>query len=256
MIYMICLKLLAALFTSVIAIGQALDKNRKVKILVILCVSFLFATTVILEVITNNEKENRGKKLDKVLESNNKLNGQVTALQGKLDPFIKFAEKLYPGLKEEDALKKLQTDIERIDARAKALEKKSSKLEEQLSNYYTYAEVATWNLLGGKMAGFGVEVNSPVSGWTKGYTRGEGRELEWKCDSSAIVHYKRIIEKQPLYPFTYYVLAICLKRLGDDSWKKYAKDGIQILEKTTTIPGHDPGHDAALKSMKGLFNDQ
>lgn len=245
---MIYLKLLAALLTSVIAIGQALDKKRKVKIFVILCVSFLFGTTVILEVIGVQEKRKQDIKLEE-------LKGEVQGLGKKLDPFIKVAEKLYPTLAKEDALKKLQTDIQRIDERAKALDKKSSKLEEQLSNYYTYAEVATWNLLGGKMAGFGVDVNSPVSGWTKGYTRGDGSQLEWKCDSSAIVHYKRIIEKQPLYPFPYYVLAICLKRLGDESWKKYAKDEMNILEKTTTIPGHAPEHDAVLKSIKGLFNE-
>jgi hypothetical protein len=89
----------------------------------------------------------------------------------------------------------------------------------------------------------------------KNYIEDKDGQLKWKCDPSAIAYYKSKIKEQPYYPFPYYFLAICLKRMGDDSWQKYAKDGIQILEKTITIPGHDPGHDDALKRMKDLFKN-
>jgi len=191
----------------------------------------------------------------------------VKAFKEKLDPFIKEAEKRYPDLTKEEALKKFQTDMEKIEARAKILEEQAKenkrrvsdleitteKQKEQLSNYSTYAEVATWNVHGGKSIGSGVAVSSPVSGWMKNYVEDKDGQLKWKCDPSAIAHFKSIIQEQPNYPFPYYFLAICLKQKGDDTWQKYAKDGIQILEKTTTIPGHDAGHDDALKRMKLLF---
>ena len=231
---MIYLKLIAGFLTSVIAIGEAFDKKRKVKILVIFCVSFLFVVTGILEFITLQEKKSQ--------------DGKLQALVTTMDEFIKIAEKRYPDLTKEKALKKLQTDIENIDARAKILEKKAA-------NYSTYAEVATWNFNGSKIVGSGVEVSSPVAGWMKNYIQGKDGGLKWKCDSSAIAHFRSIIKAQPNYPFPYYFLAICLKEKGDQTWQKYAKDGIQILEKTTTIPGHDPGHDDALKRMKDLFEN-
>ena len=266
---MLFLKLFAVLVTSVIAFIQALDKEKKVKFWLIFFVVFLFGTTMTLEFITSQEKKNQDEKLDQLLTTNKKLNVGVTALQEKLDPFIKKAEKRYPDLTKEEALKKFQTDIERIETRAKILEEKATesksqisdlqkitqKQKEQLSNYSTYAEVATWNFRGGKVVGSGMEVSSPVSGWMKDYVKDKDGQLQWKCDPSAIAHYRSKIKEQPLYPFPYYFLAICLKRLRDDTWEKYAKDGIQILERTTTIPGHDPGHDDVLKRMKDLFAD-
>ncbi len=264
---MLFLKLFAVLVTSVIAIIQALDKKKKVKLWLIFCVIFLFGATMALEFITSQEKKNQNERLDQLLTTNEKLNAGVTALQGKLDPFIKEAEKRYPDLRKEEALKKFQTDIERIEARAKVLEQKATeskqqisnleitteKQREQLSNYSTYAEVATWNVHGEKSIGSGVAVSSPVSGWMKNYIEDKDGRLKWKCDSSAIAYFRSIIKEQPNYPFPYYFLAICLKQKGDDTWQKYARDGMQILEKTTTIPGHDAGHDDALKRMKDLF---
>jgi hypothetical protein len=238
---MIILKLIVGFLTSVIAIVAALDKKRNIKRLVIFCVLFLFVVTGIMEFITLQEK----KKKDREFEA---LAKTIQNIDEKLDPFIKIAEKRYPDLTKEKALKKLQTDIENIDARAKILEKKAA-------NYSTYAEVATWNFNGSKIVGSGVEVSSPVAGWMKNYIQGKDGGLKWKCDSSAIAHFRSIIKAQPNYPFPYYFLAICLKEKGDQTWQKYAKDGIQILEKTTTIPGHDPGHDDALKRMKDLFKN-
>jgi peptidoglycan hydrolase CwlO-like protein len=164
---MLFLKLFAVLVTSVIAFIQALDKEKKVKFWLIFFVVFLFGTTMALEFITSQEKKNQDEKLDQLLTTNKKLNVGVTALQEKLDPFIKKAEKRYPDLTKEEALKKFQTDIERIETRAKILEEKATesksqisdlqkitqKQKEQLSNYSTYAEVATWNFRGGKVVG-------------------------------------------------------------------------------------------------------
>ncbi len=161
---MLYLKVLAVLLTSAIGFMQALDKKKHLKIFLIVGVLFLFGTTVTSEFVTIREKKNQDGKLDELLTTNKELKGQVTGLEKKLDPFIKTAEKRYPDLTKEEALKKLQTDIEKIEVRAKILEEKVTDQKEQLSNYFTYAEVATWNVHGDKSVGSGVAVSSPVSG--------------------------------------------------------------------------------------------
>ena len=121
---MFVLKLLAVFVTSVIAIIQALDKKTQVKYLLIFCVIFLLGTTVALEIVTTQEKKNQDRKLDQLFTINTKLNDGVKILQEKLDPFIKRAEKLYPDLTKEEALKTFQTDIEKLETRAKILKRK------------------------------------------------------------------------------------------------------------------------------------
>jgi hypothetical protein len=236
---MVYLKILVAFFTSSIAIAQSLDKKKAVKIVLIISVLFLLGATVWMELITVQDKKDQDSQLKD-------LNNNMIGLKEKLDPFIEIAKKYYPNLAEKEALKEIRADLEKIGTRTKILENKAA-------NYSTYAEVATWNFLGDKMVGAGVGVNSPVSGLMKDYVQDRGDGLWWPCDSLAIAHLKNIIEAQPNYPFPYYYLAICLKQKGDQTWQKYATEGIQILEKTTTIPGHDPGHDDALKRLKDLL---
>jgi len=61
--------------------------------------------------------------------------------------------------------------------------------------------------------------------------------------------------KYPRYPFPYYFLAKCLRKLKQDAWRDYAEEAIRILEKTTNIPGHDPGHDDALRELRALLKE-
>jgi hypothetical protein len=60
-----------------------------------------------------------------------------------------------------------------------------------------------------------------------------------------------VVEKFPTFPFSYYSLAVCLRKYGDDdSWRYYARKAIEILENTTMLVGHERGHDEALKELQ------
>jgi hypothetical protein len=43
----------------------------------------------------------------------------------------------------------------------------------------------------------------------------------------------------PRFPFAYVALAESMRYRGDPLWREYAKKAVSILEKTTTIEGHD-----------------
>jgi hypothetical protein len=68
--------------------------------------------------------------------------------------------------------------------------------------------------------------------------------------------YKIVIEKYPKFPFGYYFLVLCLREKKDESWKEYAKKGIEILEITTSIDRHNPNHDEILRKLKVYLNEK
>lgn len=127
-------------------------------------------------------------------------------------------------------------------------------LEKEFEAIRDYGEVATWTFLGYKSVG-GMMTNSPVSGWRKDYVKQKDGIVNWECTSEAINHYKQMIVKHPRYPFPLYPLVICLKKQGNDSWRQYARKAVSILEKTTQVPGHNPGHDDTLLNFKKLLNE-
>jgi hypothetical protein len=129
-------------------------------------------------------------------------------------------------------------------------------LTKDLVSLKDYGEVATWNFHGSKIVGSGVAVSSPVGNWRKDFVKEEDGRLSWKCNQDAINQYKLTTEKHINYPFPYYLLAVCLKNVGDNSWRTFAQKGISILEHTTKVSGHDPGHDDALGRLKSLVASQ
>ncbi len=137
-----------------------------------------------------------------------------------------------------------------------ALQYKVSLMGGDVDRILDYSEVATWNFYGSKSIGGGISVSSPIGNWHQGFVRNHEMNLSWQCNNEAISHYKLIIEKHPNYPFPYYLLAICLQKKGDDSWKILANKGISILENTTKISGHDPSHDDVLKRLRDLVSEK
>jgi len=137
-----------------------------------------------------------------------------------------------------------------------ALEKRESgRIKDDLVALRDYGEVATWGFNGGKYLGGGASVASPVENWQSGYVTSQDGRLSWKCSEAALTHYRSVIHDQPRYPYPYYLLALCLKKKGDESWRTYARDGISILEHTTRVSGHDRGQDDVLKRLQKLISE-
>lgn len=160
-------------------------------------------------------------------------------METQLVPFRTLALQVYQR-SDSEALEKLAQRI--------------TRLEEKTVDLREYAEVATYDFTGNKSLGGGVSVSSPVAGWNAGlFEEKGGGSIVWQCNSDALRQYESTIAKHPQYPFPYYFLAACLQEGGSQSWRSYARVGIAILEKTTKIDGHNPGHDGALSALKSML---
>lgn len=73
------------------------------------------------------------------------------------------------------------------------------------------------------------------------------------CTPAALDQYKSIIKQYPFWPFSHYVLALCLKQQGDKSWEEHAVIALKIFEKTTAVPNHNPDHSTAMKGVKKML---
>ncbi len=95
---------------------------------------------------------------------------------------------------------------------------------------------------------------SPIDGWSIGFiVRHPEGKIEIKCSPSVIDKCEQVIRQVPLYPFSYYFLAKCLKEKGNQSWKDFAIEAKSILEKTTKFPKHHPDHDLILQEINKLI---
>lgn len=72
----------------------------------------------------------------------------------------------------------------------------------------------------------------------------------YRCDAKSLHTLEEAIARFPLFPFPYYGLAFCLQRSGARTWTKYASEAIAILRRTTSIVGHHPNHDQALRELE------
>jgi cell division protein FtsB len=154
-------------------------------------------------------------------------------------------------------IKKLKRDNVNKRREVSKLKKEISKQKGEiaaLSEMNEYIDVATW-MWDGRIRLWDSQVaNSPVAGWAKTFRqkRVSGKP-QWKCGSTALFHYREMVEEYPKYPFPYYVLAKCLHAKGEKSWKEYARNGVSILEKTTRISGHASDHDDILAELQALL---
>jgi hypothetical protein len=71
-----------------------------------------------------------------------------------------------------------------------------------------------------------------------------------KSDSTAEKALDLAISKYPRFPFSFYFKAAILSTKPKSDWLIYAKKALEILNITTTINGHNPQHDIALKNVK------
>jgi hypothetical protein len=126
-----------------------------------------------------------------------------------------------------------------------------ARLKEQLETMKEYSEYA-------KLTPTGVEVEAlppivqsgPIpDSMRPGITMSDNR-YNIRCEPDAIVAFRRTAAAFPKFPWSFYALANCLLQASDETWRGYARTAIQIFEKTTTIPGHNAGHDTALTNLQ------
>ncbi len=120
-----------------------------------------------------------------------------------------------------------------------------------------YQEVAAYNVMGNKSAKVnGVPmVPTPINDWNEGFVTRRKGILACECSPSFVSACESVIEKMPLYPFAHYFLALCLKKNGNQSWKRPGQEAKSILQTTTRIPGHHSHHDLFLDEVDRLLQD-
>lgn len=124
------------------------------------------------------------------------------------------------------------------------------KLRAQREIDKEYSDYAKLNVSGGEFNARPpmIENGDIPDSMRPGISMGEGH-YDIKCDPDAIAAFKKTAATFPKFPFSFYALTECLRKAGDDNWRSYARRGIQIFEKTTTIAGHNGNHDQALANL-------
>ena len=127
---------------------------------------------------------------------------------------------------------------------------------QELEDIRDYADVSRLNPSGKPFAaGFGLKHFTDISRIMEATLTEEGGEVYFKCDDESLKRYERAIQEHPRFPFSYYAMASCLQRRGDNKCREYASKAISIFEITTRIGGHKKSHDEALKVLLTYFND-
>jgi hypothetical protein len=200
----------------------AISRNVRISLLVLFVV---FSTG---QAIYSHFKEgNLNDKLKQAEDSTAKAKGQIQALVGserELRERTRLAE----------------------DAAIKAT---------QDADLLRYQDIALYNAIGNKSGKLNDMpfVSTPINDWSQRFvTRREG-VIEFACSSDAIDACRSVIKKVPLYPFSYYFLAKCLKERQDPLWREHALTAGQIFSKTVVLPGHHGDHDLAIKEVTGIL---
>ena len=81
-------------------------------------------------------------------------------------------------------------------------------------------------------------------------------ENNWspKCDDPSIEKSREVVTSLPQFPWTHFLLAVCLREKGDQAWRGYTERAVQIFEHTTSLADHHSVHDKALKKLRELLN--
>ena len=84
-------------------------------------------------------------------------------------------------------------------------------------------------------------------------TKTEDGTVSPRCNNEGISAFKNAVTINPDFPFPYWALATCAFKAGKSDWRVYAERAVEILEHTTQISGHNPGHDKALLNIGRLI---
>ena len=189
----------------------------------------------------------------------------------------KAGEALQRALSAEDLVKKAEQELEklkrsgeegrkevdRITSLVKEAEGKLSAVEtltkeaRQKADRLQYYDIALYNAIGNKSAKVAAIplVATPINDWSEEFVIRSKGKIGFDCSPEAVDACKAIIEKMPLYPFSYYFLARCLKEQKDPLWREYALKAQRILNETTAFPSHNGDHDVAFKEIGELLKE-
>jgi hypothetical protein len=185
------------------------------------------------------EKDNKIKELD---EENQKNTVEIQRLETQLIPFKTVALEFYPG-PEAEALSKLASRIYNLESSLKSVQ-----------DYSVMAQYDSHGGLGG--LSFGHPIPAILRGCSNSFTGKDGKPYDtWKCDSQSMSKYQQVIQEYPTFPFTYAVLAFCLRSSDNPKWIEHAKKAKKIFLETTKISGHNPLHDEYLEKITHLLNE-
>ena len=83
-------------------------------------------------------------------------------------------------------------------------------------------------------------------------------ENNWspKCDDPSIEKSREVVTSFPQFPWTHFLLAVCLREKGDQAWRGYTERAVQIFEHTTSLADHHSVHDKALKKLRELIDTE
>jgi transcriptional antiterminator Rof (Rho-off) len=190
---------------------------------------------------------------------------------------VKAGEALQRAPSAEDIVKRAQQELEklrqsgeegrkevdRITSLVKEAEGKLSAVEtlakeaRQKADRSQYLDIALYNVIGNKSAKVAAIplVATPINDWSELFVIRNKGKIGFDCSPEAVDACKAVIEKMPLYPFSYYFLAKCFKEQKNPLWREYALKAQRILKETTAFPSHHGDHDLALKEIGELLKE-
>jgi len=190
---------------------------------------------------------------------------------------VKAGEAFQRALSAEDIGKKAQQELEklklsgeegrkevdRITSLVKEAEGKLSAVEtlakeaRQKADRLQYYDIAHYNAIGNKSAKVAAIplVATPINDWSELFVIRSKGKIGFDCSPEGVDACKAVIERMPLYPFSYYFLAKCFKEEKDPLWREYALKAQRILKETTAFPSHHGDHDLAFKEIGELLKE-
>jgi len=116
-----------------------------------------------------------------------------------------------------------------------------------------YSDVARLNTQGKPFPDGDIAFNSPLSRMMDGTYKLDGDTFTFYRTPEAETQLRKVIASYPEFPFAHYALALCLRDRGDRAWRAEIKRAKQILQITTSLPGHQQDHDDALKRINRIL---
>ncbi len=143
-----------------------------------------------------------------------------------------------------DRISKYQSDIEERN-------KKIDQLNSEIENIKEYSLYATLDIYGRDLTpGYGIKYTSDLSDRMNKILFEDNGRIFVKNDKSILKDIDEVIANYPNFPFGYWAKYDFLKKLGNIKWRESAEKAVYIFEITTSIKGHQPSQDDALKFLK------
>ena len=70
------------------------------------------------------------------------------------------------------------------------------------------------------------------------------------CSETSQSKWKKVIEKFPDFPYSYFSFARCLLEKKDPSWRGYGQSALKVLRGTAQIPNHQESQDSMIKYLE------